>query len=377
MTVLVAPDSFKGSLSAIRFCQIAKEEARKLKLSVTAIPLADGGEGSLDALNQSIKLQFHRICVNGPKFGQRVNAKIASTPDKHYLIELAQASGLHLKPNDLSAMDACSYGTGEMISYALDQGATKITVFLGGSAVSDGGQGILRALGAELKDANSQAIRPGNRGLSELAQLDLANLHPQLHHCEVTVAVDVTAPLLGPAGAIAIFGPQKGLASNDFVTAEENLTRLVDHFKFPPASGFNHRTPGSGAAGGTAFALMQLPKLRVRSGFEVISHYTGLTKLFKNKQISVLITGEGKLDAQSLLGKAPVSLLKLGKAAVKHNFMVCGQVDNGTREVISSAQTSIHTLFNSQSEYDQSPNETESRLRASLTRIFNTIMEEQ
>jgi len=370
MSILVAPDSFKGSLSATQFCQIAQEEANALDINICCMPIADGGEGSIDALQQTLDLKLEKVAVNGPNYGQSVTANIASMNGLHYLVELAQASGLHLKPKSLCAMDTCSYGTGEMINYALNQGAKKITVFLGGSAVNDGGQGLLRALGAQLLNYQSQAIPPGNRGLADLSQIDLTTLNPKLYNCEIILAVDVTAPLLGTQGAIETFGPQKGLQQPDIPIANDNLAHFAQLIAQQHPCRYDQSTSGSGAAGGCAFALMQLPHITVRSGFEIVAEYTGIRSLLSSGNIDTLITGEGRLDSQSVMGKGPIELLKLGSNTVKHKVIICGQLGETIPNFVTDEQVTVLPLFANQQEYQHHATQTFMRLRTHLAQIF-------
>jgi glycerate 2-kinase len=306
--VVVAPDKFKGTLTAaevgaaVRIGLLAVWPA----LDVRVLPVADGGDGTLDA---AVGAGFQRVpvTVSGP-VGAPTEAAIA-VRDAVAVVELALASGLVLLPVDrLEPLAASSFGTGQLIAAALDQGCTRIVLGVGGSACTDGGAGMLQALGARLLDAQGRDLPPGGGPLLDLATVDLAGLDPRLTGVDFVLASDVDNPLLGPQGAAHIYGPQKGASPQDVELLDGALGKLAA--AVDPAAA---DVPGAGAAGGVGYAALAVLHATPRPGIDVVLDLVAFDAALSGARL--VITGEGRLDEQTLNGKAPAGVAVAARAA--------------------------------------------------------------
>ena len=305
--VLVAPDKFRGTATAPQAAGWLSEGLRRhLPAGLVAVmPIADGGEGTLDCF-VAAGFGARPVIVSGP-LGEPARARFASR-GKTAVIEAAQACGISLlTPAPATAMSASSFGVGQLIRHALDLGCTDIMIGVGGTACTDGGAGLLLALGARMADEHGRQIPPGGRGLASLETLDLRSLDPRLHSCRLTVAADVSTPLLGPAGAASVFGPQKGARAPEVAALDHGLRALAraagaipgrDHDDAGARTG-----PGGGAGGGIAWALETLLGARRASGAETILDLIGFDRAAQDA--GLVLTGEGVLDMSTLDGKAP------------------------------------------------------------------------
>ncbi|WP_051899298.1 glycerate kinase [Sciscionella sediminilitoris] len=315
--VLIAPDSFKGSATACEVaCAIAEgwTEARPQD-ELHQLPLADGGEGTLDAVATAITgTRRVPVTVPGPD-GRPVGTHWLALPDGTGLVELAGASGLTLLDRPCPA-SAHTLGFGRVIAAAMDAGVRHLLLALGGSASTDGGAGALTALGARLLDTAGEPVPLGNHGLARLHSVDLSDLR-QPPASGVTVLSDVTHPLLGPTGAAAMFGAQKGFTANGIVTADRNLRRLAERLPADPS------TTGTGAAGGTGFGLLAWGADLV-AGSELLGRLVGLPSAVA--AADVVITGEGRFDGASQAGKAPGHVAALAAATGTQALLIAGQI---------------------------------------------------
>jgi len=332
--IVVAPDKFKGSAPAREVAEAITEGLNSVLPSaqVRCIPVADGGEGTVDAA-VSAGFTKRNLQVTGP-VAVPVEATWALHGSHEAVVELAQASGIELlDPKRLAGAAATSRGTGEMLQSALASGAQRIVLGLGGSACTDGGAGMLAALGVELYDANDQPILDGGGNLQHLAHVSLAGLDPRWADIEVVLASDVDNPLLGPAGAAAVFGPQKGLDDNQVPILDAalghfaNLLAEAAEREWGFEAGGHVRDmvehPGAGAAGGTGFAAMAALGATQRRGIDVVLDFVDFSSALHNADL--VVTGEGSLDEQSLQGKTPVGV---GQAAAQQHipvYAVCGR----------------------------------------------------
>ncbi|MSS44626.1 glycerate kinase [Cutibacterium sp. WCA-380-WT-3A] len=326
--VVVAVDSFKGSLGSGKACRAVERGylAADPHREVITVPVADGGEGTVEAV---LAAGFHAVTVKcHGATGDLADVDYAMR-DNHAVIEMATCCGLERAdrvsgpPNSRRGLVASSRGLGEVIAAALRKGATDITVGVGGSASTDGGAGMLEALGVRLLDKNLSPISPGAAGLTELSRLDLSGLNRKLSGAKLTVACDVTSPLLGPQGAAAVFGPQKGLDHEGVAVAEAGLTRLADLME--PAIGSAYRDdPGSGAAGGVGWALRCLGAKYRPGAAAVLGWAKAVSRI---NAAGLVITGEGRLDEQTLLGKLPDTIRKIALDAGVPVWAVCGRCD--------------------------------------------------
>jgi len=272
--------------------------------------MADGGEGTVAAFIASGAKRIERI-VRGP-LGDPVAAAFA-LDGATAIVEMAAASGLELVPEaSRDVLRATTYGTGELLRAALDAGASRIVVGIGGSATNDGGAGMLQALGVRLLDNAGREVEPGGAALSALAELDLAGLDPRLARTSIEVAADVDNPLCGPRGASAIFGPQKGASSRDVVTLDAALAHFAD--VVASKTGSDRRDePGAGAAGGLGFALLAVAGATLRPGVDIIAELRGLPRELHGA--AAVFTGEGSIDEQTLHGKTVDGVARLARAA--------------------------------------------------------------
>lgn len=317
--VLVAADKFKGSLTAVEVAERVIAGLRRVRpdLRAEALPVADGGDGTVAAA-VAAGFERHEVRVCGP-LGDEVTAAYALR-DGTAVVEMAEASGLQRLPEGVFApLTASTYGSGELLRAALDAGARSIVFGVGGSATTDGGAGMLAALGARFLTASGEPVRPGGAALAELATADLSGLDPRLRSVEFVLASDVDNPLTGPKGAAAVYGPQKGASPEDVERLDAALAHLV---KVLDASALA-ASPGAGAAGGVGFGAL-LVGARFRPGIEVMLDVLGFASALERADL--VITGEGSLDEQTLHGKAPAGVAAAARAAGKDVVAVCGRL---------------------------------------------------
>ncbi|HUR15816.1 MAG TPA: glycerate kinase [Candidatus Limnocylindrales bacterium] len=313
MRVLVAPDSFKGSLSSV---EVARALADGWALgrppdSVRVVPLADGGEGTLEAVKAAdagwIELPVH---ARDP-LGRPLRATFLRRGDEG-IVELASASGLsRVEPSERDAMSASTFGTGLVLAAAIGLGVRSVVIGLGGSATTDGGSGLLTALGARLFDDAGRDLEPGGGALSALARVDLSEVSEVLSEVRLTVASDVTNPLLGERGAAATYGPQKGATAAQVATLERNLTHYADLLE--SAAGRSVRdVAGAGAAGGTTAGLLAIAdrfaSFEIRPGVNVLMELTGFSEALADADL--VLTGEGRIDEQTGFGKTAMGVAR-------------------------------------------------------------------
>lgn len=317
-TILLAPDSFKGSLSARRFCEVAEAAIRETLPDATVVShlLADGGEGTLDALAGLEGAERVSVTVSGP-LGESVRADyLLLHPRRTAVIEMARASGLLLVPPERKRpLEATTRGTGELLDHALRAGVRRIVLTLGGSATSDAGTGLLSALGYRFLDKEDRPLPPGGGALERLARIEAPEL--DLGGIELVGATDVTTPLLGITGAARLFAPQKGASPAEVERLERGLERFAEAVKRDLGLDVAE-TPGAGAAGGLGAGLLVLGA-RLAPGFALIAELTNFEERFRQQAFDLVITGEGRLDGQSAHGKVPV---EVAKVAARHGVPV-------------------------------------------------------
>lgn len=323
--VLVAADKFKGSLTAVEVAERVTAGLRRVvpELEVEALPVADGGDGTVAA---AVAAGFARreVRVAGP-LGDEVTAAYALRGDTA-VVEMAEASGLQRLPAGVFApLTASTYGSGELLRAALDAGARSIVFGVGGSATTDGGAGMLSALGARFVTAAGEPVAPGGGGLAELASADLSGLDPRLASVEFVLASDVDNPLTGPKGAPAVYGPQKGASPEDVETLDTALTHFVKVLEgaVGEKAAACAASPGAGAAGGIGFGALLLGA-GFRPGIEVMLDVLGFAPALERADL--VITGEGSLDEQTLHGKAPAGVAAAARAAGREVVAVCGRL---------------------------------------------------
>ncbi|EFE98106.1 glycerate kinase [Serratia odorifera DSM 4582] len=319
--VVIAPDSFKESLSALDVAAAIERGFRQIYPDVeyVKLPMADGGEGTVDSMVAATEGEIVQLSVRGP-LGMPVEAFYGLLGDgETAVIEMAAASGLHLAPSDQrDPLIATSYGTGELILAALDRGVSAIILGIGGSATNDGGAGMMQALGARLLDGQQRPLPPGGAALASLAELDLSGVDARLQQVKVTVACDVDNPLCGKNGASAIFGPQKG-ATPAMVEQLDNALRHYGTLLEQTTGRKVLNAPGAGAAGGMGAALLGMLDAQLRPGIEIVIETLRLEEAILGADL--VITGEGRLDSQSVHGKTPIGVARVAK---RHRLPVIG-----------------------------------------------------
>lgn len=344
MRVVIASDSFKGSNPSHRIGQKISEGVLKVfpDADIEIVPIGDGGEGTVDAVIYEMNGSIRELTVTGP-LGEPVKASYGKAGHVA-VIEMASASGLPLVPDKKkNPLKTTTYGTGELIKDALDQGCTKILVAIGGSATNDGGVGMAQALGYSFKDASGSEIGYGGGELKKTASIDASGASKLLDAAEIDIMCDVSNPLCGPTGASAVYGPQKGADPEMVKTLDENLAHLAKTVK--TQLGSDHRdTPGSGAAGGLGFGLISFAKGELRSGIEAVLEAINFDE--KVKEADLVITGEGKMDGQSIYGKAPVGVAKFAKKYDIPVLAMVGDIGKGIEAVYDHGIDSVMSNVN-------------------------------
>lgn len=329
MKIVVAIDSFKGSLSSRAAAAAIREGAITAypDAEVYTSPLADGGEGTAEAVTEALGGKKVLATVTGP-LGKPVTAAYGYVAEsKTAVMEMAAAAGITLVSSaERDPLRATTYGVGEMIHHALDKGARRFIMGIGGSATNDGGAGMLSALGFSLLDEEGAPIPMGAAGLARLHTVSTEGAHPALREATFLIACDVENPLCGPTGASAVYGPQKGADTETVARLDGLLTAFAEKTCaiLPHA---DPNLPGSGAAGGLGFALRSYLNATLRSGVELVLEATRLEEAIRDADL--VITGEGRLDGQSVMGKAPIGVAKLAKRFCKPVVAFCGCVGNG------------------------------------------------
>lgn len=343
MKLVIAPDSFKESLSAEQVASAIADGWRSVypQADIHLCPMADGGEGTVDAVLAATGGERRELSVRGP-LGQPVQAHWGWLENGQAVIEMAAASGLHwVEPAQRDACITTSYGTGELILAALDAGARRIILGIGGSATNDGGAGVLEALGARLLDGQGQPLAAGGAALASLQRIELDGLDPRLAQVEVLVAADVDNPLCGPRGASHVFGPQKGAS----VAQVEQLDRALGHYADVVAAALGEDVrdvPGVGAAGGLGFAARAVLGARFRPGIELVAELSGLAQAVQGADL--VITGEGRLDGQSLHGKTPVGVARIAQAAGVPVIALAGSLGEGYQRLYEAGIDAAFSL---------------------------------
>jgi len=343
MRIVIAPDSFKESLSAIGVARAIAQGVREVMpaADIVCVPMADGGEGSLDTLLAACSGERRHAEVYNANM-QRNPADWAWLDNAGAFIEIATAAGLAQIPShSRSALTATSYGVGQLIKQALDAGARHITLGLGGSACTDGGAGMLQALGAKLFDAGGFALPPGGAALIYLARIALDGLDPRLADTTFEIAVDVDNPLCGPSGAAAVFGPQKGATPREV----DQLDTALAHFAriCGAVTGKDEQqTPGVGAAGGIGFGAKTFFNAIFRPGVELLAELSRLPQVLADADL--VFTGEGRMDAQTLHGKTPAGVARHAQALGLPVIAIAGSLGEGYEALYKIGITAAFSL---------------------------------
>ena len=346
MKIIISPDSFKGSVSAIDVAKSIEEAILSVDSSVQTItmPVADGGEGTIDAITSCVPAVIHELQVSDP-MGKPAMAKYAMIDNgKTAIIEMAQASGLPMVPaNERNPLLATTYGTGQLMKDALDKGCKKMIIGIGGSATNDGGAGALMALGASLKDVKGTELVLGGGALAELSEIDLRNFDRRIYDTEVIVACDVTNPLTGENGASYIYGPQKGATP----AMVKELDAALGNFAKVSAEelGEDYSTcPGAGAAGGLGFVLLAFCKAKFAAGIDIVLDVCGFEKELLDADL--VITGEGRIDGQSVQGKVLYGIGTRAKEKQVPVIAIGGAVRSDSEALLDHGITAMFSIAN-------------------------------
>ncbi|BCV24665.1 glycerate kinase [Gelria sp. Kuro-4] len=344
MRVVIAPDSFKGSLSAWEAAEAMAAGVRRLwpQAETVLVPMADGGEGTTEALVRATGGRLQEKTVTGP-LGEPVRAGFGILGDGETgVIEMAAAAGLYLVPEERrDPRVTTTYGVGELIRAALDAGCRRLVVGIGGSATNDGGVGMAQALGARFTDAAGREIGRGGGSLGELAHIDLTGLDPRLKAVAVRVACDVDNPLCGPRGAAAVYGPQKGATPEMVATLDANLSHLAKVIAQDLGRSVAD-IPGAGAAGGLGAGLIAFLDASLMAGVEMVIQAVNLPARVAGADL--VLTGEGKIDAQTAFGKTPAGVARVAKAAGLPVIAVAGGIGDDVEPVYSCGIDALYPL---------------------------------
>ena len=332
MKILIMIDSFKGSLSSSEAGNIIKDEIEKLnpREDITVLPVADGGEGTVESMSELDGASLIEVQVENPLFETIIGNYVIIKDKNLAIMEMSQAAGLILIKDRFSPLKASTYGVGTMIKDALDKGIRNFIIGIGGSATNDGGIGMLSALGFKFYDKNNNNIHPSNEGLGSLSAIDLSQADPRLKEATFKIACDVDNPLTGKRGSASVYGPQKGANPREVEIIDNNLS-LFHKKTLEVIENADDTYPGVGAAGGLGYAFKNYLGAELSPGIELILQMLNVKDYLS--EADLVITGEGKMDFQSSMGKAPTGVAKLAKKYGANVIAFAGVVDNDAIEV--------------------------------------------
>ena len=370
MRFVFAPDSFKGSASAIRVCEILTGAAHRYfpDAECVSLPVADGGEGTIDAMMSILGGELISETVTSPT-GDEIEAQMACLGDGRYLIEMARCAGLTLvKPSQRNPLYLSTYGVGEMIAKALDRGAEDILIGLGGSATNDGGMGLLCALGATFRSSSGRLLDGIGADLDKVASIDLSHLHPGLSRAHLTVISDVTNPLLGTNGATRVYGPQKGADALTLEKLEKGMTHYADMF-YDLFSLDIASFPGSGAAGGCGAALCGVLRAEMRRGIDEVLDTADFDSLMPD--CDLVVTGEGRVDGQTArFGKVPAGVLTRAEAYRVPCAVITGGMGPDAEALYDLGNAMIFPIVNAPMTLEYAMESAETLIRQTAERLF-------
>ena len=375
MKIVISIDSLKGSLSSIEAANAIKKGILNVdnNAEIVIMPLADGGEGTVDALVEGMNGEEQLISVTGP-IGEKVTAKYGILKDTNTaIIEMAQASGLPLVPTELrNPLNTTTYGVGEIIKEAIEKGCRNFIVGIGGSATNDGGVGMLQALGFEFYDENDNLLGLGGKVLNQIRSIKVDNRLKELDECSFKIACDVNNPLYGENGAAYIYGPQKGATEEIVKELDKGLMNFAEVVKNDLGKDIAN-VAGVGAAGGLGFGFLAFLNSKLESGIKIILDEINLEDVVKDADI--VITGEGRLDNQTAMGKAPIGVAKLAK---KYGAKVIAIAGCTTKDAVKCNEEGIDAYFsivNSSMTIEEAMDKENAtnNMVSTTTQIFNLI----
>lgn len=375
MKIIIAPDSFKGSLSSVEVCNAIEKGIKNAfpQADIVKLPVADGGEGTVEALIASTNGHWARQVVHDP-LGQKIEAGYGILGDGiTAVIEMAAASGLPLvPPAKRNPLCTTTYGTGELIAAALDRGCREFIIGIGGSATTDCGAGMAQALGVKFLTANGQEIKDLMNGglMGKVAEIDLTNLRPEIQQSRFTVACDVTNPLLGPQGSAYVYAPQKGATPEIVEELEKNMSVFIDILEATIGKSVRN-IPGAGAAGGLGAGLLAFLEAQLKSGVEIVLEASHFSE--KIRGADLIFTGEGKIDYQTAFGK---TISGVAREAKKQNIPVIavgGAVDTDLDNLYDLGLTSFFSICNGPMTLDEAISKASVLLEVLAERIVRAI----
>lgn len=374
MKILIMIDSFKGSLSSSEAGNIIKDEIEKLnpREDITVLPVADGGEGTVESMSELDGASLIEVQVEDPLFEKIIGNYVIIKDKNLAIMEMSQAAGLVLIKDRLSPLKASTYGVGTMIKDALDKGIRNFIIGIGGSATNDGGVGMLKALGFRFYDKNANEIHPSNEGLKDLSKIDLSNADPRLKECSFKIACDVDNPLTGKRGSASVYGPQKGANPKEVEIIDSNLS-LFHKKTLEVIKNADDIYPGVGAAGGLGYAFKNYLGAELSPGIELILQILNANDYLSSADL--VITGEGKIDFQSSMGKAPTGVAKLAKKYGANVIAFAGVVDNDAVEVNKHGIDAFFPIIDQIRSVEEAMDtkKTEENLRRCVNQVFRLI----
>ncbi len=338
--LILAPDSFKGTLSSIDVCKIMKSAALESfpYANIISMPFADGGDGFVDSMLYAIGGSKRYIIAKDPLM-RDIEAAYGMLPNGTAVVEMAACSGVALlSPEEYSPLKTTTYGTGQLIRDALAQGCKSIVLGIGGSATTDGGSGMAASLGIHYLDSEGKAIQSGGEGLLDICSIDSTDMLPELAGCDITIACDVTNPLYGKNGAAYVFGPQKGASPEDVILLDTGLT-LLGKTIMQQTGMDTQATPGTGAAGGIAVPLLYFAEAKLTSGIETILAAYGFDSALND--CDMVITGEGRSDYQSTMGKAVGGICQAAAKQGVPAVVISGSLGEGFEVLYKSGAAAL------------------------------------
>lgn len=375
MRVIIAPDSFKGSISSSQAAAAVERGILRAaakadrKMEIIKIPIADGGEGTVEAIVTGAGGEIVPARVLDP-LGREIDSFFGILPDRTGVIEMAAASGLNLiKPEERNPLITTSFGTGQLILKALEAGCTRLIIGLGGSATNDGGVGMAQALGVKFLDQNQQPIGFGGGELGKIEKIDLSGLDPKLAGTTVIVASDVKNVLCGPDGASAVYGPQKGATPEMVAVLDRNLGHLAEKVKADLGKDIA-LVPGSGAAGGLGGGMLAFLDAEIRPGIEIVMELTGFRE--KVREADLVITGEGATDFQTMFGKVPYGVAQVAREYGKPVICISGTLGKDYQKLYEAGIGAFFSIVNRPMTLEEAMERGEELLETTAENIMNT-----
>jgi len=373
LNILIVSDSYKGSLSSKKVGELISQGIRKVNMetNIMNLPMGDGGEGTVEAIVDCLGGKFDYCNVIGP-MGNEVNAKYGVLTDGTAIIEMAEASGLTLVPKDQrDILSATTYGTGQLIKDVLNKGCRKIYIGIGGSATNDGGIGMAQALGAHFRNKDGEEVGFGGGKLASIVEVDLTELDSRIRETEIIILSDVSNPLCGPTGAAAIYGPQKGASPEQIEYLDRGLQNLASIIQSNLGVDIIE-IEGAGAAGGLGMGLIVFAGGKLKSGIDTILELIDFDK--KLEWADLVITGEGRIDGQSLNGKVPIGISNFASRYGVPVIAIVGSIGNGANEIYQYNIASLESCVVAPCTLEQAIENSEQNLVLAAERIMRSIV---